>query len=220
MTLVCYSEKKEENQLIKINYYDLKKFKLVRMHSIFNDIVLVVFDFDGTLVHLDVRWIDLKQELRNRFLERYEYATDFHGIYKHVDAVTQLYGRQARDLAMSIIENYERENVSNFKIIETTITLVKQLKSRKKTLAIFSCNTKNVIVSILKQLKLHEYFDVIISINDVTEIKPSPQGLYKIMAKCSASPNTTLFIGDKQTDIEAGCRAGVKSFLIQEITRV
>ena len=188
------------------------------MNSVVNATeVLIIFDFDGTLVHLDVRWRDLKEELHHHFLERYAYSSAFNGIYEDVDAVTQLYGKKARDLAVSIIERYERENLIHIKTIAPTIALVKQLKSRKKKLAILSCNTRNVIISVLKQLKIHECFDVIVSINDVTETKPSPQGLHKIISECRASPHTALFIGDRHSDVEAGRRAGVKTYLIQEI---
>ncbi len=52
--------------------------------------------------------------------------------------------------------------------------------------------------------------DVLILDDDVSEPKPSPDGLLKAMDALAASPSDTLYIGDTSGDIKAAKAAGVR----------
>ena len=47
------------------------------------------------------------------------------------------------------------------------------------------------------------YFEIILSRNDVTYLKPSPEGLKLVLKKLCAPADKTLFVGDSHNDILA-----------------
>lgn len=63
----------------------------------------------------------------------------------------------------------------------------------------------------LKICGLENYFQSIVTIEDVTHPKPHPEPVLKALRELDADPGTTMMVGDSQGDIEAGNRAGVIS---------
>lgn len=64
---------------------------------------------------------------------------------------------------------------------------------------------------ILKELGIYDFFEEIITSEDVKEKKPSPEGINMILKKCGLDPVNTLYIGDKPADAKAAECAKVKS---------
>ncbi|WP_409343930.1 pyrophosphatase PpaX [Paenibacillus sp. MBLB4367] len=63
----------------------------------------------------------------------------------------------------------------------------------------------------LKLLGLNEYLDTIVTVEDVAEPKPSPEGILRAMGELGAERTSTLMVGDSQYDILAAQNAGVKA---------
>jgi pyrophosphatase PpaX len=59
--------------------------------------------------------------------------------------------------------------------------------------------------------KLREYVDAIVSVDDVLQPKPHPEGIHKAMRELDADPDSTLMVGDSFYDIEAAKNAGILS---------
>lgn len=62
---------------------------------------------------------------------------------------------------------------------------------------------------ILQLLGLIEYFDPIITADDVTQAKPSGEGLAMILSTHQVHPRQAMFIGDSQHDCDAAREAGI-----------
>ena len=62
----------------------------------------------------------------------------------------------------------------------------------------------------LKKLEIHDYFDFIITGDDVIEQKPSAEGINKFVKKFSLDKNGILMIGDSPSDFKAAISHGVK----------
>lgn len=62
---------------------------------------------------------------------------------------------------------------------------------------------------VLEELGLATLFDLTISSYDVTQQKPHPECLLKILEHFRAVPAETMYIGDAAVDLEASRRAGV-----------
>ena len=63
----------------------------------------------------------------------------------------------------------------------------------------------------LKTLGMLEFFDLIITGDDVEEHKPSPEGINMFVDKFGLDKNRVLMVGDAHVDILAAEAAGVKS---------
>lgn len=61
----------------------------------------------------------------------------------------------------------------------------------------------------LKEYKINQFFDVIMTQKIAGEPKPSPKGLNLILNKFNNEPEETIFIGDSRVDIQAGFNAKI-----------
>ncbi|MHA1292072.1 MAG: HAD family hydrolase [Promethearchaeota archaeon] len=102
--------------------------------------------------------------------------------------------------------NKYKENAGIFDGINS---IIEYLYRKNLKLAILTNNKSNYAEEILKKFNLDKYFELIIGFNDVDEVKPSPDGINKILKKWEISPSEAIFIGDMTTDILAGKAANV-----------
>jgi HAD superfamily hydrolase (TIGR01549 family) len=108
--------------------------------------------------------------------------------------------------------NKYRENAGIFDGIDDLISLL----STKVKLAILTNNKSTYAEEVLDKFNLRKYFEseTIIGFNDVTEVKPSPEGILKILEIWKLKPSEAIFIGDMTTDILAGKAANVKMICV------
>ena len=88
--------------------------------------------------------------------------------------------------------------------------LIKNIYDKKLKLAILTNNKSQYAEEVLGKFNLTKFFGTIIGFNEVSEVKPSPEGILTILNKWKIKPSETIFIGDMTTDIEAGKSANVK----------
>lgn len=87
---------------------------------------------------------------------------------------------------------------------------IENLSKKNLKLGILTNNKSQYAEEILNKFELTHYFPTIIGFNDVSEVKPNPEGIHKIIEKWEMTPEETIFIGDMTTDVDAGKAAGVK----------
>ena len=108
---------------------------------------------------------------------------------------------------------------NKYKDAESTIykgidTLIEDLHKRKFKLAILTNNKSSYAEEVLKKYSLHKYFNSIIGFNDVSETKPSPEGIKLILDKWKMKPKDVIFIGDMTSDVDAGKAANVTTICV------
>ena len=160
---------------------------------------LIIFDFDNTIVKLDVDWMALMDELKiDKPLNRYIDELD----------------RKKRDDVYKTIEKREMENIDKFEPIDDLISFIRGLNGYK--MAIFSLNSRRAIETCLERLDLSKKFDIIVSGEDVKKLKPDPDGILKILDATGVAKENSIFLGDSYVDLKAGKSAGVTSVLLIE----
>jgi HAD superfamily hydrolase (TIGR01662 family) len=102
--------------------------------------------------------------------------------------------------------NEYREDSTIFKGIDE---IIEELSDEDIKLAILTNNKSVYAEEVLERFNLKEYFPTIIGFNDVSNNKPDPEGILKILEKWEVPPKEAIFIGDMTTDIQAGKAAGV-----------
>ncbi len=108
---------------------------------------------------------------------------------------------------------------NKYKDAEATIfkgidQLIANLFNKKLKLAILTNNKSTYAEDILEKFNLTKFFGTIVGFNDVSEVKPNPEGIIKILDNWSVKPSEAIFIGDMTTDIEAGKAANVKMICV------
>ena len=105
---------------------------------------------------------------------------------------------------------YKEAESTIFKGIDDLISkLAKNVK-----LAILTNNKSQYAEEVLEKFNLSNYFSTIVGFNDVSEVKPNPEGILKILDKWNLKPKDAIFIGDMTTDIEAGKAANVTTICV------
>lgn len=81
--------------------------------------------------------------------------------------------------------------------------------SERVNLAILTNNKNTHAEEVLKKFGLDKFFKLIVGFNEVTEVKPSPEGINLILKNWNMKPEEAIFIGDMTTDVMAGKAANV-----------
>ena len=166
----------------------------------------ILFDMDGVLIEsLDSWWLSLndafkafnhKEISRDEFIEKYwghdlSYNLDKMGLdYKILNFCNVSYSN----------------HTDSVKIFSDTKTTLKNLRNYKK--GIITNTPKNCANQVLKKHNLEKYFDVIVTVDEVTRGKPSPELVYKACKYLNVEPKDTILVGDTDSDVLAGKAAG------------
>jgi phosphoglycolate phosphatase len=82
-----------------------------------------------------------------------------------------------------------------------------RLRSRYRTA--IATNRGKSLPLVLRNLGLHDLFDLTVSAYDVTRPKPHPECLQRILTHFRLKPQAALYIGDSRLDQEVAAAAGV-----------
>lgn len=113
------------------------------------------------------------------------------------------------------------QNIIDYKPLAETV--IKKLKEKGFTLAI-TTTTKRTNMDIYRTLNknirrkapLDEYFDLIYTREDVSQIKPNPEVYLKAMQSLQAKPEECVIFEDSLIGIEAARKAGIKTIAVYD----
>jgi pyrophosphatase PpaX len=84
------------------------------------------------------------------------------------------------------------------------------LKSKKFPLGIFTGKGREATMITLKKLEVDNYFNLIVTGDDVANHKPSAEGILKFVNHFKLKNERVLMIGDSVSDVKASKEAGIK----------
>ena len=94
------------------------------------------------------------------------------------------------------------------------------LKDGGYRLALATMSTTDVVYELLSYHGIAEYFDQVVTADDVVHPKPDPEILGKTVMLLSGRVNRTLSVGDSSHDLEAAGRLGMRFLLADTGTYV
>ena len=185
---------------------------------------LILFDLDGTLVDsaadlyramnlsLEKLGLPLVTEVQVR-------AWVGKGAAKLCEAVLlYLFGRvdeqQQKQLLDTFIEVYAEELCVNTQIYEGVLPFLEYGRMQGVKMACVTNKPEHLAQGILEILQLHDYFEMVIGGDTLTERKPHPLPLLHCMQAQKMSAAETLMIGDSSNDVEAARRAGIDCIVV------
>lgn len=170
----------------------------------------VVYDLDGTLVHLDVDWDTVREEatatLRARDID-VENGTLW-TVLERADETG--YRRPVEE----IIAEYERDGARTSRRLELADEL-----PRSGPVAVCSLNCEAACRIALELHGLDGYVDAIVGRDTVETVKPEPEPLLHAIAAAGGEPREALFVGDTERDARTAERAGVSFQFASERSR-
>jgi len=180
----------------------------------------IIFDFDGTLAHLNIDF----SEMRRRVLALFpDYGLDpalMEGRYllegieaaRHVmrdqgEAEVSSFEARAEEAMVSLELEAARESFLLPGVPEALL----DLKARGLRLGIITRNSALAVESILSRGEL--VHDLLLSREDVgrARVKPNPDHLERALQRLEGIPQTCLMVGDHPLDIRVAKRVGTYS---------
>lgn len=178
---------------------------------------LVIFDVDGVLLDSEPVYIACNQQFFREYgfqVSDEEYAT-FIGISATV-MWTRL--KEVHGLPQTVEELKELEKERKYKALATgplvptpgMHDLLSELKNENYLLAIASSGARKNINLILTRLRMLEYFDFIVSGEEVSRGKPAPDIFLKAAENFSKQPEECIVIEDSANGILAAKAGGMQ----------
>jgi pyrophosphatase PpaX len=105
-----------------------------------------------------------------------------------------------------ILPLFERQGAP--RVYPGVLPMLDGLRRSGRRLAVVSSRRRDALVAGLETARLRDYFPVVVGLDDVSEPKPSPEGLLLAMRRLGVGPERAVYVGDNALDVEAGRRAG------------
>ncbi len=173
----------------------------------------VIFDLDGTLVDsLSITF----QEFRKTIIK-------FSGKEYKDDEILSLFGPSevqifeklfGKDKALEAYRDYKRNfigRIGSIKVFSGIEELLNELKGRGVKIDLFTGRGKELTVEILERTKIVDYFNFILSSEEVKRPKPYPDGILKLIDLSKSKKEKTIYIGDSIADVKCGISSGVST---------
>lgn len=176
-----------------------------------NKDIAVIFDLDGTLLNTDLL---IKKSFEHVFdqykpgyvLSEEEYLAFLGPTLKQ--SFERYFPSEMCDELIQCYRDYNHRHHEDYVTVYPTVqTTLETLKSEGYTLGVVTAKLLEAAYIGLDLFDMRKYFDVILGVDDVQNVKPDPEGILKAMNKTDCS--TAIYIGDNVTDIQAGKNAEV-----------
>ncbi|UCG36566.1 MAG: HAD family hydrolase [Candidatus Bathyarchaeota archaeon] len=181
----------------------------------------VIFDLDGTLAEFNLDYKTVRAEvmelMRNHGLPDsiFSMRESIHETLKKAEIYMRNNGRIDEELlairkrALSIASQHEMKAARETSLLPGVLETVKTLNGMGLKLGIFTINGMRSTNFILDNLGLHQFFDAIVTREDVQEVKPDPSHLAKALKTLNTDPERTIVVGDSITDMKSAKSLGV-----------
>ena len=178
-----------------------------------------IFDMNGTMVddmhYHELAWYKILVNELKANLSREEVKHQMYG--KNEEMLERVFGahkfskEEVDDIAGRKEARYREEFLPDLKLIKGLDSLLIKAKANNIGLAIGTAAIPANVDFILSNLKLWEYFPVIITADDVSTSKPHPDVFLKAAERLSIAPDRCIVFEDSPKGIEAARRAGMQA---------
>jgi phosphoglycolate phosphatase len=110
----------------------------------------------------------------------------------------------------SILDSFEVESCKKSVLFEGTREALERLDSMSVRLSVMTNSGTAAATELLSRYDLGSFFEFILTRDDVTAMKPRPDGLEKAVSLFAVDPTDVVCVGDSVFDIIAAKKAGLK----------
>ena len=171
----------------------------------------IIFDIDGTLTSTNDLIFASFNHVMNKYLNKTLTNNEIISLFGPTeDVILEEWTGTDYPRAREDYYNFYSENHTMADLYPGIFDILTFIKSKKIPLSIFTGKGRDAAIITLKKLKIYDFFEMIITGDDVKEHKPSPEGILRFIEKFRLNPERVLMIGDSPSDIKASRAAGVK----------
>ncbi|MCR8636257.1 pyrophosphatase PpaX [Paenibacillus radicis (ex Xue et al. 2023)] len=177
----------------------------------------VLFDLDGTI-------IDTNELIIQSFLHTFDGITPEPVTREHIipnmgrSLVDQMKFFSGKDEVEDLILKYRTFNIEKHDQLVTEFQGVRETLGKLHAAGIkMGIVTSKVRITSemgLKLCGLYDFFDTIVTVQDVEKPKPDPEGIRKALKELGSEAEGAAMVGDSHYDIEAAHNAGLPSIAV------
>jgi HAD superfamily hydrolase (TIGR01509 family) len=174
---------------------------------------LIIFDLDGVLVEAKTIHFDaLNEALGSKYaIEWNEHLSKYDGLKTNqkLEMLTQEKGLPI-DLYKSVWDRKQRltlQKLSDLKPSTQLQACISSLVNEGYKIACCSNSIRKTVLTVLSKLGIIEYFDLILSNEDVKNSKPHPEIYWKAISMMGCLPEETLIVEDSPFGLLAASRS-------------
>jgi beta-phosphoglucomutase-like phosphatase (HAD superfamily) len=127
--------------------------------------------------------------------------------------VSDRHGEHGRSHCFDVMRTFESHSIGGLRPVQQVLDLIEQYRG-KVLFAICSNNMHATIHEAVRAMALDGVFRVLVGRDDVSESKPAPEGLLRILATLQVTADEALFVGNHADDERAGAAAGIRTVVI------
>jgi len=179
----------------------------------------IVFDFDGTLAHLNIDFLEMRRRVVSLFPAFGLDPDLMEGRYilEGIEAGVQSLEERGEESALfeerseEILSSLEEEAAKESYLLPGIPGALSRLKGKGLRLGIITRNSALAVNHVLS--KGHLAYDVLLSREDIgrSQVKPDPAHLRGALQLLEGTSETSLMVGDHPMDIRVAKRAGTYS---------
>ena len=183
----------------------------------------IIFDLDGTLVDSQPAALGATIEALSRFavhVTATEVREQFGGGARKLlryfldrDLGVDKAGR-AIDEATQLRNDLQLSYTDRVILLPQARQLLDLLKDSGYRLALATMSARGVVEKLSSYHGIKEYFDAVMTVDDVIHTKPDPEILTKTLDLLGGQIDRTLYVGDSGHDLEAAVRLGMPFLLV------
>jgi HAD superfamily hydrolase (TIGR01549 family) len=171
----------------------------------------IIFDVDGTLTSTNDLIFKSFRYISNKYLNKSITNEEIMKLFGPPEnVIIKEWTGDNYDTARKDYYDYYARNHHLANLFPGIKEILTYIKSKNILLAIFTGKGREAATITLKKLEIYDYFDMIITGDDVKEHKPSAEGINNFIKKFNLDKARVLMIGDASPDFKAARSAGVK----------
>ena len=180
----------------------------------------VIFDLDGTLIEFRFDYRVVRAEVK-QFLVSQGFPPSLFSInesvfdmLKKVEVFMRNNGKdkdeieEVREKALSIVEKFELEAVRQTSLIPGAQETLEELKRMNLKLGLFTLNSSNATMQVLKRFRLEDLFEAVVTRESVSRVKPDASHLQKVLMLLNVEPEGAVIVGDSVVDMKSAASLG------------
>ncbi len=171
----------------------------------------IIFDIDGTLTSTNDLIFESFRFISKKYLNKSLTNEEILSLFGPTEDVIikKWFGDNFEDVKKDYYDFYLK-NHEMADLYPGIKEILEFLKQKKIILSIFTGKGKQAAAITLKELNIYNYFDLIVTGDDVKEHKPSAEGINLFLEKFNLNKDEVIMIGDSIVDVKASRASGIK----------
>ncbi|MEM2971100.1 MAG: HAD family hydrolase [Candidatus Bathyarchaeia archaeon] len=180
----------------------------------------VIFDLDGTLTNFNIDYRSVRADVRSSLIRAgvpvsvLSINESIFEMLKKAKIFMKNSGKsekefiELRSKALGIAEKYELEAAKTTSLLPGVLETLKALKEKNLKLGLCTVNGEKSTSYILKRFVITEFFDAVISRNNVKNVKPHTEHLEATLNALKVSQKEVVVVGDSVIDMKCARELG------------